>query len=201
MQKLLSEQLQDDLLDTSNEEEEKDGDNMIDNNNELLLDESGVYAYHPHNMGTEESPLEQFNIHATDYHSNGCSLQGRDNFLPRQSPQQHMEMIHPPSNEVSEVSNVFNGTSQEYSQMMDTQQVLSSISCSCKCILSRLNITIFSSQNQLEAAVTISGDGQGLHHLSRQQLELLYVAKTRQIKELENEVKRTIKEEEKKVWI
>lgn len=38
-----------------------------------------------------------------------------------------------------------------------------------------------------------------LHHLSRQQLEMLYIAKTRQVQELEEEVKRTHREEEKKV--
>lgn len=111
---MLSEHLQDDLLDTSNEEE---GENP--NDEDQLSDrdfgESGVYGY-PHDMGTGVLPT------CANYQSNN----GEDNdgyLLPRQSPQQHVETIHPPSNEVSEVSNVFNGTSQEYSQMMDANKL------------------------------------------------------------------------------
>ena len=40
-----------------------------------------------------------------------------------------------------------------------------------------------------------------LSHLDRQQLEALYVAKTRQLKEVEAEIKRVISDEERKVNI
>ena len=38
-------------------------------------------------------------------------------------------------------------------------------------------------------------------HLDRQHLEALYIAKDRQVKELESEVKRIIKEDERKVYV